>query len=592
MNLVTPEPATPVRAGSRRLLAIVVVIVVILLVGGAAAYVVLTAPQPARVLVVGTTDDEITFDPADAYDYFSGNIIQNTMAMLLTYTPGTTNLTPDLLTAVPSLTNGGISADELTYTLHLRAGLKFEDGTPINATVLKYSLDRVVKLNGEPAFLLGYVVKTQEYWNVPGDAKNATRKASAFDNYTAQGVQIIDDLSVKVTLRQKWSPFVSLLAFTITTPVDPKSVRNDRFYPNVIVSSGPYRLTTYLPHQRYELTANPNYYGTPAKMSRVTIVRYTTAVDLKLAMKTGAIDIAYRSLLPPDFADFQSNTAVKTQEGESPVIRYLVFNMCPAADVSPIRPLPSGKCPHTTAFSDANGALLRKALAYASNRTDISTSAYSGTIAPLYSLVPQGMFGHQDAFKTVYGASPNIAAAQSLLTQAGFSTSSKFNVKLWYTPSHYGDPEIFVAQTLKRAWEATGMVAVTLDLKEWTDYKAAWRAGDFDVFLLGWFPDYFDSDDYVFPFLHWASGGSASFGNWYHNSTGTSSMDALIEQQAATADPTQRANLFAQIQTGLAYDAPYIPLWQTKQTVVFKPTVSGIVLDPIQFFRYFTISVS
>jgi len=69
-------------------------------------------------------------------------------------------------------------------------------------------------------------------------------------------------------------------------------------------------------------------------------------------------------------------------------------------------------------------------------------------------------------------------------------------------------------------------------------------------------------------------------------------MDALIEQQAATADPTQRANLFAQIQTGLAYDAPYIPLWQTKQTVVFKPTVSGIVLDPIQFFRYFTISVS
>src|SRR5438046_10575808 len=97
-------------------------------------------------------------------------------------------------------------------------------------------------------------------------------------------------------------------------------------------------------------------------MSRVTIVRFTTAVDLKLAMKTGAIDIAYRSLLPPDFADFQSNTAVKTQEGESPVIRYLVFNMCPAADVSPIRPLPSGTCPQTTALSAATGALLRHSL--------------------------------------------------------------------------------------------------------------------------------------------------------------------------------------------------------------------------------------
>src|SRR5438046_8910991 len=97
MNLVTPEPATPVRAGSRRLLAIVVVIVVILLVGGAAAYVVLTAPQPARALVVGTTDDETTCDPADSYEYCSGYIIQNTMSMLLTHEQGTTNLTPDFL---------------------------------------------------------------------------------------------------------------------------------------------------------------------------------------------------------------------------------------------------------------------------------------------------------------------------------------------------------------------------------------------------------------------------------------------------------------------------------------------------------------
>jgi len=46
------------------------------------------------------------------------------------------------------------------------------------------------------------------------------------------------------------------------------------------------------------------------------------------------------------------------------------------------------------------------------------------------------------------------------------------------------------------------------------------------------------------------------------------------------------------IQAGLAADVPYVPLWQTNQQVVFKPTVSGIVLDPVQFFRYFTISVS
>ena len=578
------QQATPARRGmSRRILAVVAIIVIILVVGGAAGYYVLTtAPAPQKVLVVGTTDDEITFDPADEYDYFSGNIIQNTMAMLLTYTPGTTNLTPDLLTAVPSLSNGGISANELSYTLHLRANLKFEDGKAINSTVLKYSWDRAVKLNGEPAFLLGYINGTQEYWNIPGDSANAARKASAFANYTAQGVQIVDPVSVKVNLRQKWSPFVSLLAFTITTPVEPTSFTDNKFYPNVIVASGPYRLSTYLPHQRYELTANPNYYGTAPKMSRVTIVRYTTAVDLKLAMQTGAIDIAYRSLLPQDFAAFQTNTNVKTLEGASPVIRYLVFNMCSAADHT------AGNCPQTTVFSDANGKLIRRALAYASNRTDISTSAYAGTVSPLYSLVPEGMFGHEDIFKSTFGAAPNLVSAQNLLTQAGYSTGTKLSITLWYTPSHYGDPEIFVAQAIKRAWEATGMVSVTLNEKEWADYKVAWRAGQFDVFLLGWFPDYFDSDDYVFPFLHWASGGSASFGNWYHNDT----MDAKIEAEAATADLTLRASIFGEIQSGLAADVPYLPLWQTNQAVVFRPSVSGIVLDPIQFFRYFTITES
>src|SRR5207247_11116998 len=62
----------------------------------------------------------------------------------------------------------------------------------------------------------------------------------------------------------------------------------------------------------------------------------------------------YRSLLPEDFAAFQANAAVKTLAGESPVIRYLVFNMCSTADFALL------KCPLTTVFSDANGALIRK----------------------------------------------------------------------------------------------------------------------------------------------------------------------------------------------------------------------------------------
>src|SRR5439155_26374479 len=110
----------------------------------------------------------------------------------------------------------------------------------------------------------------------------------------------------------------------------------------------------------------------------------------------------------------------------SPVIRYLVINMCSAADHA------LGACPRTTVFSDANGLLLRKAIAYASNRSDIETSAYSGTVSPLYSLVPAETFDHEDVFETVYGASPNIAQAQTLLTQAGYRSSHKLSLTLCY----------------------------------------------------------------------------------------------------------------------------------------------------------------
>ncbi|MGI0148739.1 MAG: ABC transporter substrate-binding protein, partial [Thermoplasmata archaeon] len=377
------------RPWSRKLLAVIAVVLVLIVVGGGAAYVVFSTPPspPAKVLVSGTTDDERTFDPADAYDYFSINIIQNTMAMLLTYGPGTSNLVPSILSEVPTTANGGISADALNYTLRIRPGVKFEDGSAINATVVKYSLERSMKLGGEPSFLL--------------DAIGSVTK--------------VDDLTVKVTLSRKWSPFVSLLAFSNTAPVH-LSLTDDRFYPNLVISSGPYRLAKYIPHQRYELERNPEYFGTPAKVPKVVIVRYTTAVDLRLAIQTGEIDVAYRSLLPQDFNTLKNDANLRTLQGDSPFIRYVVFNVCDAAGVA------SGWCPRETPFPDVR---IRRALTYAMNRTDVIQSSYPGVVSPLYSLVPEGMPFHTDAFKTRYGESQNIAQARTLLTAAGFSETNK-----------------------------------------------------------------------------------------------------------------------------------------------------------------------
>src|SRR3970040_432827 len=113
------------------------------------------------------------------------------------------------------------------------------------------------------------------------------------------------------------------------------------------------------------------------------------------------------------------------------------------------------------------------------------------------------------------------------------------------------------------------MIAVTLDSQEWLTYRVSFRTGAFNVFLLGWFPDYLDPDNYVFPFLHCGSGGTASFGSWYCNN----GLDNEIARQAQETDPVQRAQTLASIQDTLAADVPYIPLWQTTQQIVYKPSV-------------------
>ncbi len=100
-------------------------------------------------ITVGTTQKPRTLDPADAYELRSIAIIRNLSDRLYTYDPGSTEVKPQLATALPK-----ISADGLTYTIPLRQGVLFHDGTPFNAQAMKFSLDRFIQNKGKPAFLL------------------------------------------------------------------------------------------------------------------------------------------------------------------------------------------------------------------------------------------------------------------------------------------------------------------------------------------------------------------------------------------------------------------------------------------------------
>jgi len=361
----------------------------------------------ATAITGGTTDSITSMDPASAYDYFSIEMINQLFDTLLVYDTQATTLVPGLATVVPTVANGGISTDGMTFTYHLRPNVKFADGTDFNSTVMKWSIDRAIKLNipGSAAFLLYDV--------------GALGRSQANGNNTPVGaITTPDPATIVFHLSRPVGFFNGLMAFSVSAPVSMKAYNNTGQQLDAVgkvVGTGPYNLTSYTPSQQVIMTANPNYYqpglyaarGFPRipVLNQVTLTLSYTAQTLKQAIETHAIDVAYRSLLPADILDLKNRATslnLKVDIGTNPRIRYLVFNV------------------HTAPFNDVR---LRQAIAYAVDRQVINTTVFGGLSVPIYSMVPAAMPYSLPVFQTVYGSSPNLAQAKSLLAQLGYFMS-------------------------------------------------------------------------------------------------------------------------------------------------------------------------
>ncbi|MGC9384129.1 MAG: ABC transporter substrate-binding protein [Kosmotogaceae bacterium] len=477
-------------------------------------------------ITVGTTDKIKILDPADCYDYFSSNVIQNTRAGLVDYEVGTANIVPWLAKSWE------VSEDSLTYTFHLREDAKFRNGNDIDANALKFSFDRVIRLNGDPAFLISDVVAE---------------------------TKVVDKYTFQVTLEYPWSAFVSVLGYTVAYPVDPETTPADELMYDPPVASGPYYIEDWQPDVQLILKANPSYFGPKPKTETIVIKFYQNASTLRLALESGEIDLAYRTLDPRDLMVLKEDPRYVVFEGNSPAIRELVIN-------SNIEP-----------FDDL---VVRKAIAYSVDRSAIVSDVFSETVVPLYTLVPIGMWSHENMMPE-----RDLDKAREMLSALGYSEANPLEIELWYTPSHYGTTEADVAQVLKSSIEETGLVEVSLKYAEWSTYIDYFVNGTIGAFLLGWYPDYLDPDDYLWPFL--SVNGAASMGAHYENPY----VEEVMLLSRGYEDVTVRTELNIDIQKVLSIDVPYIPLWQSKQFCVTQPYISGVVLEPSQIFRYYLLEI-
>ena len=269
------------------------------------------AARPATI-VIGTTESlQNSFDPAQAYDYLGSQVVFNTAETLVTYAPDATEPTPKLAAALPD-----VSADGLTYTFVLRAGVKFADGTPFNAAAVKFSLERAKDFGAKDPESAGFLLSGIRSIDAPSDDK------------------------VVISLTQPNVTFLSRLAYSVASIVSPAAYAGHvlagteegaavtaKYKTDTIVGTGPYRVTAYKERESIDLEANPDYWGTKPKTKRIRMRLFDKSSALKLALQNNEVDIAFRSLQPDENNFFKDRPGFKLIEGKGSGIRYLVINV-------------------------------------------------------------------------------------------------------------------------------------------------------------------------------------------------------------------------------------------------------------------------
>jgi peptide/nickel transport system substrate-binding protein len=494
---------------------------------------ILPAQGLAKVtLVYGTTEKVIDMDPANAYDFHTWEIFYNIYQGLLRYPPGKTNLVPGLAESYD------ISADGKEYTFKLRQGLKFTDGTPFDANAVKWSIDRVIALKGDPSWLVTDFV---------------------------DHVDVVGTYAVKFVLKNPVAYFPSLVASVPYYPVNPNIYPKDKIVRDPselkggkLVGLGPYKVVSFKRDQEIVMEANPYFYGETPKNDRIVIRYFADATTMRLALEKGEVDFAFKTLNPSDIRDLEKSTKIQTIKAQGPYIRYICF-LC---DRQPF-----------------NDRVLRQAVAAAINRPPMLDKVFLGQNDPLYSMVPMGMWSHIDAFKQAFGDG-NIARAKELLKAKGYSEGNPFTFDLWYTPSHYGDTEVDLAAVLKDQLEATGMMKVNVKSAEWATYRDNWKNKVMPAYLLGWYPDYIDPDNYTAAFA--GTAGSKGLGIYFSDPY----WDAKFVDGQTFTDAGKRTMLYEEIQTLWTYEVPTVTIFQGTLYLFAQNDIHGIMLSPTLQFNY------
>ena len=419
------------------------------------------------------------------------------------------------------------SADGLTWTFKLRKGIKFHDGSPFDAKAVKYFFDRV--LGEEKPF-----------------------KASLYTPFV-QGADVVDDATVRVTLKQPFAPFLFRLAHSAGGIVSPaahqKWGKDLTLHP---VGTGPFRFVEWVKGDRVVLERNDGYWGGKANLDRVVVKTVREDAARVLMLESGDADLIL-NIPPEDLPRLRKDARFTVESIATARALYIVIN--------------TRKKP----FDDVR---VRQALNYAINKDAIvkdlfqnNAEAIPGIVAPL-----------QNGYAKLPGYGYDPKKAKELLAQAG---QPALKVKLWSPKGRYvKDYEL--AQAVQQDLAAAGVEA-TLSTMEWGAYLSATKTPadqtDRELFLLGWSPSTGEAHWGTFPLLHSSQQAPKGDNRGFFASP---ALDAALDRATVAKSDQARLAALREVQEIVIKEAPAVFLISPNMIVGASKKVHGVVNLPLE----------
>ncbi|MGA8867302.1 MAG: ABC transporter substrate-binding protein [Candidatus Sulfotelmatobacter sp.] len=437
----------------------------------------------------------------------------------------------DDLNVAPSLAERWEIPDPLTYVFHLHQGVRFHDGRPLTSRDVKWTFDSLLQ------------------------GKVRSTKAAVYR--FVDRIDAPDDATVVFHMKEPDSTLLWNLSDGAIGIVPYGSGDEVTLHP---VGSGPFEFVSAETDKEVILERNNDYWGEKPHLARVRFAVVPDATTRALELRKGSADATINALTPDTVSTLARDPSLAVESAPGTVLAYLGFNL------------------HDPILKNVR---VRQAIAYALDRRPMIDYLWHGQAQLARSILPPQSWAYNGDVPA-YDHAP--ARARQLLDAAGYPAVNGVRFHLTMKTSTDENTRLMVAVMQQQLRE----VGIALDIRsfEFATFFSDVTRGEFQMYGLRWIGGNEDPDifEYAFDSAKFPPNGANR--GYYSNPR----VDALIDQARRAVDPRIRKPLYAEVQSILAEDLPYIDLWYLDNVLVHTRRVQNLKLNPAGNYDFLRVA--